>query len=506
MIFSHSAIFSPAQKLGKMGFVLVYRLACSGNVAAPEAHRRFKRSFPIALPSFWLSAFFLVQGFVTVGSSGEPPASGEALTQAQIENQKAQARYYARQSDRRGFWRSLREFGWPVGVVAVGVAAIIAVGLNQRANLRFRTDTEFYETIKRFSQKENSASRLVAAGVLAQMGRLRERFYESAFDQLSLGLLSEPDSHVREAIRLAMGRLVKKHPSKSVHKLEAMNRTLRTSVSESLYRFFIVRGGDPPNRVPENEWIHAERITEFDRPSLKSLFDSLPKERVAQALKSAQKVKGSVEATDEETAAKALGQAAEELRSNIKSISESLFYLNSGSPDFFGRIFQKNAFRCFSSTFLAGAEFRDLESFRIYRTMLRKAKMASANLKRVSLLETDLSNADLSYAKLAFADCKGTRLTGAILKNADLTRASIRNCDLTGADLSDAIFRGTVIAPGALQGTKWWKADFRHQRSLLKVVYANLKTELPDFEHLYLKGEIHQSVLDFIGKVTEELL
>jgi uncharacterized protein YjbI with pentapeptide repeats len=455
---------------------------------------------------FFCLAVFLVCGLDRSVFSAEPPPSGDALTQAQIENQKAQARYYARQSDRRGFWRSLREFGWPVGVVAVGVAAIIAVGLNQRANLRFRTDTEFYETIRRFSQKEDSASRLVAAGVLGQMGLRRNRFYEYAFDQLSLGLLSEPDSYVREAIRLAMGRLVKKHPSKSLHKLEAMNRTLRESVSEALYRFFIVRGGNSPDRIPENEWTHAERITEFDRPSLKNLFDSLPRERIAQALKSARKVKNSMEALDEETAARALAIAAEELRSNIKSISESLFYLNSEPAGFLGRIFQTNEFRSFSSTFLAGAEFRNLQSFRICRAVLRNANMASANLKRASLLEADLSNADLSHAKLSFVDCKGTRLTGAILKNADLSGAKIQNTDLSGVDLSDAIFRGTVIAPGALQGTQWWKADFRHQRSLLKVVYTNLKTELPDLEHLYLRGELHQSVLDFIGKVTEERL
>jgi pentapeptide repeat protein len=485
-----SAIFPPGQKLGKMGFVL------------------FKLSFLRALPIFCLAAFFMFQGFVADRSPGEPPGSGDALTQAQIENQKAQARYYARESDRRGFWRSLREFGWPVGVVAVGIAAIIAVGLNQRANLRFRTDTEFYETIKRFSQKENSASRLVAAGVLAQIGVRRNRFYESAFDQLSLGLLSEPENHVREAIRLAMGRLVKKHPGKSLQKLEEMNRVLRTSVSESLYRFFIVRGGNPPGRVSENDWIDAERITEFDRPALNSLFNCLPKERVAQTIKSARKVDctGGIEALDEEKAGRVLANAAEELRSNIKSISESLFYSDCGSPGFLGGIFRKTAYRSFSSTFLAGAEFRDLQSFCISRTVLRNANMASANLKRASLLEADLSNADLSHAKLSFVDCKGTRLTGAILKNADLSRAKIQNSDLSGVDLSGTIFRGTVIAPAALQGTKWWKADFRRQRNLLKVVYANLKAELPDLEHLYVQGEIHPSVLDFIGKVTEERL
>jgi uncharacterized protein YjbI with pentapeptide repeats len=446
-------------------------------------------------------------GTVADGFSAESTGSGDPLTQAQIENQKAQARYYSRQSDRRGFWRSLREFGWPVGVVVVGAAAIIAVGLNQRANLRLREDTKFYETIKQFSQKEDSASRLVAAGVLAHMGVRRNRFYESAFDQLSLGLLSEPQIHVREAIRLAMGRLIKKHPGKSLQKLYTMNRVLRTSVSESLCRFFVARGGDPAGRIPENDWIQAERITELDRPALGMLFEGLSNDRVAHAIKSARKFecKGKSKVADEEEAGTALANAAEELRSNIKSISESLLYSNS-EPGLLGRIFRKNSFRFFSSTFLAGGEFRNLKSFRICRAVLRNANMSSANLKRASLLDSDLSNADLSHAKLSFIDCKGTRLTGAILKHADLSRAKIQNSDLSGADLSGTIFHSTAIAPAALQGTEWWKADFGRQRGLLKLVYANLKKELPDLEHLYVRGEIHQSVLDFIGKVTEERL
>ena len=500
-----------------MGFV--YRLAYRGDVAAgqlavfeepsfPVARRPFKLRFLRVLPSFCLAGVFLFQCFVADRSSGEPPGSGDPLVQAQIENQKAQARYYTRQSDRRGFWRSLREFGWPVGVIAVGVAAIVAVGLNQRANLRSRSDTEFYETIKLFSQNENPPSRLMAAGVLAQMAVRRKRFYECAFDELSLGLLSEPQSKVQDAIRLAVGRLVKKNPKKSLPKLDAINRASKLSLSESLYRFFLARGGAPPDLVSENDWIEAEKITNFDKPALKSVFESLPKDRVEKILNEARKMGcgGKGEPVKEESAG--LANAAEQLRLNVKSISESLIYLNQGSANSFGWAFsgRENAPRAFFSTFLAGGEFRNLQSCRICRAVLRGANMASANLGRASLLEVDLSNADLSYAKLSFVRCKGTKLTGAILSHVDLSGAVIQDTDLSGADLSGAIFRNTAIAPAAFQGTEWWKADFRRQLNLLKAVYANLKKELPDLEHLYVRGEIHQSVLDFIGKITEERL
>ena len=313
-----------------MGFV--YRLAYRGDVAAgqlavfeepsfPVARRPFKLRFLGVLPSFCLAGVFLFQCFVADRSSGEPPGSGDPLVQAQIENQKAQARYYTRQSDRRGFWRSLREFGWPVGVIAVGVAAIVAVGLNQRANLRSRSDTEFYETIKLFSQNENPPSRLMAAGVLAQMAVRRKRFYECAFDELSLGLLSEPQSKVQDAIRLAVGRLVKKNPKKSLPKLDAINRASKLALSESLYRFFLARGGAPPDLVSENDWIEAEKITNFDRPALKSVFESLPKDRVEKILNEARKMGcgGKGEPVKEESAG--LANAAEQLRLNVKSIS-----------------------------------------------------------------------------------------------------------------------------------------------------------------------------------------
>ena len=491
-----------------MGFVSC--LAYGGDVPAAEARRRFNLSFLRALQSFCLAAVFLFQGFVADKSCGESPGSADPLVQAQIENQKAQARYYSRQSDRRGFWRSLREFGWPVGLIAVGVAAIVAVGLNQRANLRSRSDTEFYETIKLFSQKDNPPSRLMAAGALAQMAVRRKRFYECAFDELSLGLLSESQSKVQDAIGLAIGRLVRKNPKNSLPKLDAINRALKLSLSESLYRFFLARGGAPPDLISENDWIEAEKLTNFDKPALKSLFESLPKDRVERILNDARKMGcgGKGEPVQEDGAGLALANAAEQLRLNVKSISESLIYLNQGSANSFRWTFsgRGNAPGAFFSTFLAGGEFRNLRSWRICRAVLRGANLASANLGRASLLEVDLSNADLSYAKLSFVRCKGTKLTGAILRHVDLSGAVIQDTDLSGADLSSAIFRNTAIAPAAFQGTEWWKADFRRQLKLLKMVYASLKKELPDLEHLYVRGEIHQSVLDFIGKITEERL
>ena len=501
-----------------MGFVLTGEIpertiSRPGNAANPTGHFQnarhcFKFNLRTVLRGICLATFILFLGLATDGFSAD--RTEDPLLQAQIENQKAQARYYSRESDKRGFWRNLREFGWPLGVVAVGIAAIVTVALNQRANLRSRLDTEFYETIKLFGQNENPHTRLIAAGVLAQMALRRTRFYECAFDQLSLGFLTEPQDQVRDAIRLALERLVKRNPEKSLQKLDAMNGILRTSLNESLYRFFMARGGDPLGEVAESDWTQAEQLTQFDRPTLQDLSNSLPENRVAQTLSVAKKARndGKGESSGEEGARSVLVTAAEKLRLNVKLIGESLFYVNHDSARPAEDIFsdRKMWSHSFSSTFLGGGEFRTFESCRMYRAVLRNANMAAANLDGASLLEVDLCNADLSYARLRFVDCKGTKLTGAILRHADLSGAKIQSTDLSGADLTGTIFRDTLIAPESFQGTEWWKADFGRQRKLLKSVYTHLKKELPDLEHLYVCGEIHKSVLDFIGKVTEERL
>jgi uncharacterized protein YjbI with pentapeptide repeats len=138
--------------------------------------------------------------------------------------------------------------------------------------------------------------------------------------------------------------------------------------------------------------------------------------------------------------------------------------------------------------------------------VLRRADFTSANLQRATILGADLSKANLTGAKLFHIDCRDTNLVQSVLKQADLTGARFQNVDLSGADLTGARFRNTSISPAALEHTEWWKADFGQQRALLKAIYAKHKKDLPELEDLYVRGDIHQSVLDLIGKITEERL
>jgi uncharacterized protein YjbI with pentapeptide repeats len=446
------------------------------------------------------------------GLRAQPPSSPDPLTQAQIENQRAQATYYQRQADKRGFWRNLREYGGPIGAVLAGVVAIISFGFHYRATLRSRADAKFYEALNMFADRKNPGVRSSAAGLLEQMASTRNRYFETAFDQLSAGLLEEREDDARHAIRIAFGRLVELDPATALGKLEAVNRTLRDGLAESFCRFFVAREIPAIEQLADPVWEEAEEVTSYDREALNGLLQILPKDNLVAALAAATRIYKAMAKShtdDYRTRTRVeLGAAAERLRANIKSISEVPLVLEGkgGQTSLPGSSARNIPPRSFSFAFLVGGKFRDLQDSKISCSILREADFTAANLTRAVLLDSDLSSANLGSAKLCQIKCSGTKFVGAVLKEADLTGAKFQNTDFSGADLTGARFRNTEIALSALEHTEWWKADFRSQRDLLREVHAKYKKDLPDLESLYVRGEIHRSVLDFIGKITEERL
>ena len=432
----------------------------------------------------------------------------DPLTQAQIDNQRAQATYYQRQADKRGFWRTLREYGGPIGATVAAVVAIASFGLNYRATLRSRADAKYYEALTLFGDRSNPTVRSSAAGLLEQMGSTKRRFFETSFNQLCVGLLAEQNDNARDSIRNSLGRLVEKDPVKALAKLEAVNRSLRDSMAESLCRFSVARGVKSIDQMPDAIWAEIEEVTAYDRPALAGLLEIIPKDNLSAALNAARRAfctpgKADVDADKARTRIES-GEAAERLRSNIKSISEALLLLDGKTRRNFSPFARTKAPRSLSFAFLVGAKFRDLRKCRICRSVLREADFTSANLERATIFATDLSNANLTGAKLLHVDCNGAKFVNSVLKQADLTAAKLQNVDLSGADLTAARFRNTSIVPAAFERTEWWKADFRQQRDLLRAVYSKYKKNLPELEDLYVRGDIHQSVLDLIGKITEE--
>jgi Pentapeptide repeats (8 copies) len=468
--------------------------------------------FMRAIQVTWVTYFLLTLCCCFLsGLHAQTPPPSDPLTKAQIENQRAQATYYKRQADKRGFWRNLREYGGQIGAAVAAVVAIISFGLIYRATLRSRIDTRFYETLNLFTDRENPSVRSSAAGILEQMASTRRHFYGTAFDQLSVALLAEKDDHVRNAIQSALGRMVELDPATALAKLEAMNRALRDALADSVCKFFVARELYLIEEVTDEVWGEAEEVTSYDRQALTALLQILPKDNLLAILTAATRTYRTVgkSETDGYRASTRfeLGKCAEHLRSNIRSISELLLVLEgkgqSSSSGSYGRV---RGPKSFTFAFLVGGSFHDLQECKISRSILREASFIGANLTRAVLIDTDLSRANLGGAKLCEINCSGTKLVGAVLKQADLTGAKFQNCDLSGTDLTGAKFRNTTIALAALENAEWWKADFRHQRDLLKAIHGKYKKNIPDLESLYVRGDIHRSVLDFIGKITEERL
>jgi len=463
------------------------------------------RMFALLLVMTW--------GFVTLSRlSAQTSPTTDQLTQAQIENQRAQATYYQRQADKRGFWRTLRDYGGPIGATVAAVVAIVSFSANYRATLRSRADVRFYETLNLLGDRDNPTVRSTAAGLLEQMASQNKRYFETAFDQLFVGLLAEQQNNIRNSIRASLGRLTGADPVTALAKLEAFNRTLRDSLAESLCRFCVARGIKSIEQMPEVIWEEIEEITAYDRQALTGLLETLPKDNLVAALNSAIRTfrtldKSNYDADRAKTRTET-GEAAERLRSNIKSMSEALLLLEGKNRrnSFFNPFVKTKTPRSLSFGFLVGGKFRDLQNCRICRSVLRGADFTSANLQRSTILDADLSKANLTGAKLFHIDCRGTKFVQSVLKQADLTGAKFQNVDLSGADLTGARFRNTSISPAAFEHVEWWKADFGQQRALLKAVYAKYKKDLPELEDLYVHGDIHQSVLDLIGKITEERL
>jgi Pentapeptide repeats (8 copies) len=453
----------------------------------------------------------LASCMAVAGLCAQAISTEEKLTQAQIYNQKLQAQYNEKQT--RGFWRKAKDnlpaLGAIVGAVIAASVAIATMSFNYHATLRHQQDTQFNETLRRFSDRDNCIVRASAAALLARMARRQPRYFHSAFVQLFSGLILETSSLMLDSIRTSINDLTSTNPVRALKVLAVLNITFSRGVAQAFIGFCAARGVEAIEGIPDKLWKEAEIVTTFDQRAIKALFNTLPKGfyslnygRILRKFNAL--LTEEVDAHKEATCVE-LRDNAERLRTNIESIGAACHFMNARLQRKIALPFFNNneVTRAFPDTFLIGVRLRDLQNWSLVGAVLREADFSDANLSRAKLCGADLSRADLSDAKLLHADCRRARFVHAVLKGADLAKARLDRAELAYADLSGTKFRGTRIAPEALESTEWWKADFTRQPNLLKAVYKRYKKNLPDLETLYRKGEIHRSVLDFIGELKE---
>jgi uncharacterized protein YjbI with pentapeptide repeats len=436
----------------------------------------------------------------------------EQLTQAQILSQKPQVQYNEKQTRPKSFWRRAKDdlpvLGAILGAVITASVAILSMSFNYHATLRHQQDTQFDEALRRFADRNNCIMRAGAAALLARMAQRRPRYFYSAFVQLFSGLMSERSSLTLDSIHTSILELTSTNPATALKVLAVLNTTFSRAVAQAFIGFCAVRGAEAIEGVPDKLWKEAEITTAFDQRAIKALFNMLPRgfysDNYPKIVRKFNAFAEELDAQKEATRVE-LRDSAERLRSNIESVSLACHFMNAGSRRKNAlHLFSKNEVtRAFPNTFLVGAQLQDVQNWSLVGAVLREADLSGANLTRANLSGADLSRADLSDAKLLHADCRRARFVSAVLNGTDLTRAHFAGAELSYADLTDSKFRGTRIAPEALESTEWWKADFAQQANLLKAVYKKYRKNLPDLEALYIKGEIHRSVLDFIGELKE---
>ena len=453
-----------------------------------------------------LASCMAVAGFCAQTISTE-----EKLTQAQIYNQKLQAQYNEKQP--RNFWRKAKDnlpaLGAILGAVITASVAIVSMSFNYQATLRHQQDAQFDETLRRFGDRDNCIVRTSAAALLAGMARRQPRYFDSAFVQLFSGSILERNSLTLDSIRTSINDLTSTNPVRALKVLAVLNTTFSRAVAQAFIGLCAARGVETIEGIPDKLWKEAEIVTTFDQRAINALFNTLP--RGFYSLNSGRILKKfnallteELDAHREATCVE-LRDNAERLRTNIESIGLACHFMKARLQRKIALpFFDKNGVtRGFPDAFLIGVRLRDLQNWSLVGAVLREADFSGANLSRVKLSGADLSRADLSDAKLLHADCRRARFVRAMLKGADLAKARLDGAELAYADLNGTKFRGTRIAPEALESTEWWKADFTQQPHLLKAVYKRYKNNLPDLETLYRKGEIHPSVLDFIGELKE---
>jgi Pentapeptide repeats (8 copies) len=456
---------------------------------------------------------FIASCMAVTGFCAHAFSTEERLTKPQVYNQKPQAQYNQKQTRPKSFWRKAKDnlpaLGAILGAVITASVAIVSMSFNYHATLRHQQDTQFDEALRRFGDRDNSMVRASAAGMLAGMAKRQPRYFYSAFVQLFSGLMLERSSLTLDSIRTSILDLTASNPVRALKVLAVLNTAFSRAVAETFIGFCVIHGAQAIESVPANLWKEAEIITSFDQRAIEALFNTLPRGfysrnygRILRNFNAS--LAGELDAHKQATCVE-LRDNAERLRTNIESIGLACHFMDARLRRQIAlHPFSKSGVtRAFPDSFLLGVRLRNVQNWSLVGAVLREADLSGANLSRAKLSGADLSRTDLSDAKLLHADCRRARFVRAVLKGADLARAHFASAELSYADLTDTKFRGTRIAPEALESAEWRKADFTQQPNLLKAVYKKYKKNLPDLETLYIKGEIHRSVLDFIGELKE---
>jgi pentapeptide repeat protein len=450
-----------------------------------------------------------------------PTPSPSVTPQLTLEQQliKEQIEYYKTQTENIKKNKSTADklLDNPSGLVTV-LGAFIAAGValisflfNYRATLRNQSDTQFYEAVKLFGDKDSVTLRTSAAMMLANMGakgsKRNRPYFNTSLDQLLTGLLLEANEVAQKTITLGIQQLTQINQAQVVKKLHALNLDLQRDFIRHLGEFFVgIHQAQNFEATSDDSWNRVALITPFEQTVVKELASRFKAElehsvrRAVQSfddLESANqnlylpRVQQSFEITATRlnlsisTCANAIRlfppprlyeRSRQGVRQSLHKHFDPLFFIF----DAFGPSYSSK----FGGMVLVKADLTSMELFNIdmSRTLLQGANLSNSNLQIVSLKDANLSNAQLNSAKMREVD-----LSNANLQNADLSYAvlepdvnldkanlegahlggttlqgvNLGNVNLANADVSWAKLYGARITKDTnLTGVEWWKAEF----------------------------------------------
>jgi hypothetical protein len=373
------------------------------------------------------------------------------LLQAQSANEAAQEEYYRLQAAKlretpttQSFWRKVTDT--PASVLGVGGAIIaslvtlLSFFFNYRSTLQSQRDTQFYEALKRFADKDSPAMRISATGMLAQMAHRDKRplplrgltaahgvkgqphlptlYGYIVTDQLIAGMQLEEHPLVLDAIGNALAVLYFLDRRVTLLATYATNLKLQDALVTALAEFAASLDIQEAPPAGASFWEAAERAAGYSSYILHTLV--MRRTTVFKRSLRAPSAVGQTKTGLSPKLAHRTHLSAARLRANVNAFC-LIHHLASALPST-----ALEAARNLNGIFLAGGDLH------------------YADLRGLHLADAQLQEADLRNTKLERTLLKGAHLAGARLDEDNET----------------------------LRFTNWWEADFSMgadiDRTLLK--------------------------------------
>lgn len=435
-----------------------------------------------------------------------------------------------------------------MGALAAALVTFVSFVFNYRTSLRIQTDTQFYEALKRFGDKDSASIRSSAAGLLAQMGqkrigiRRKRQYLPTILSQLVTGLLLEDNDTVRISIGDSLRQLVPHDPSGAAKRLYVANMKLQEDMVRILSNYFFVHGFRSTEEIIEslqlldnNIWRKAESITSYN----KDLIIELIKNHLDKFSASLQDhVSASSDVKEDMVLLQdKLSTLSQRLRMNTKSFALAFVAESHKEPSIEWSLLpaviewtiwllRTRDMPRIIGVFRKSSEFDDsLKEFNQVRERTRKKRIDEIVRQfhnvynRVYLPESQLRHSNLKYLILEEANLQKADLSRARLRRVGLVRANLKNADFSFAELStvsfyEASLEGAIFTNASIDraffygakidettvfdGCEWWKADFSDPNKtldvdLVRTIFQRYGASVPED----LKG-VHPATRDYI--------